>query len=111
MAGRIETQDGPLDFTCRNNRFETNTQRGHPHGRYPARGSVFTEPLLAAEEESGGYSLWLEYVRDHKENDDDYFWLMWYGGDGRPTIPLSGVFRRNDIGEIGRRLASFIPEL
>jgi hypothetical protein len=57
---------------------------------------------------NGGYSLWLEYVEDHKYGDWEGFWMMWYDGRGAPTIPLSGVFDLDQLREMNSRLASFI---
>lgn len=79
-------------YTCRNGRFQTDLSKGKPHGAGNAVGSVFDAPLI----NNGGYSLWLEYVVDHKYG-DECFWLMWYGGNGTPTIPLSGVFDLDPI--------------
>jgi hypothetical protein len=36
--------------------------KGRPHGEGNASGSVFDAALV----NSGGYSLWFEYVEDHK---------------------------------------------
>jgi hypothetical protein len=101
---RIEDHGRRLDYTCENVKFKTDTHRGHPHRAGQAHcGNVFNEPLA----EHDGYSLWLEHVV-HKENHDQCYWLMWYR-DGRPTIPLSGVFWRDDIANMSRLLASFVP--
>ncbi len=90
-------------YTCRNKRFQTDLSNGEPHGVGNAAGSVFDEPLI----ESDGYSLWLEYVVDHKFG-DKCFWLMWYDVNGEPTIPLSGIFNLDQLREMNSRLASFI---
>ncbi len=51
-------------YTCRNSRFQTDISHkgSRPHGHGNAAGSVFDAPLV----DNGGYSLWLEYVEDHK---------------------------------------------
>lgn len=88
-------------FTCANKRYQTNVSKGHPHGPGTAKGSVFPQALV-----NTGYSLWLEHVLS--TDDEEAFWLMWYDGQGLPTIPMSGVFGASDIQEITRGLASFI---
>lgn len=90
-------------YTCRNARFQTDVKRGKPHGASPACGSVFAAPLV----DNGGYSLWLEYVEDHK-NSGSMFWLMWYDGQGSPTIPASGVFDDDQLRAMNGQLSSFI---
>lgn len=90
-------------YTCRNARFQTDVTRGKPHGAAPACGSVFDAPLV----NNGGYSLWLEYVEDHK-NGGSMFWLMWYDGQGSPTIPASGVFDDGQLRTMNGQLSSFI---
>lgn len=99
-----DASGNPIDFTCANRNYETNEQKGHSHGTYgAARGSVFSDCILA----SGSYTLWLEHVTE-KATGEDFFWLMWYDGVV-PAIPLSGVFKKDDLGEIARRLSEFIP--
>lgn len=90
-------------YTCRNSRFQTDLTRGKPHGAAQARGSVFNAPLV----NNGGYSLWLEYVEDHKFG-GNMFWLMWYDGNGAPTIPASGVFDETQLRDMNSQLATFI---
>jgi hypothetical protein len=89
-------------FTCSNSKYETNVQKGHAHGTGNASGSVFPHPIV-----QHGYSLWLEYVTC-KDDGADVFWLMWYDGNGDPTIPLSGVLNADDIQIVSESLASFI---
>jgi hypothetical protein len=91
-----------IAYTCSNRRFETDINKGHPHGAGQARGTVFDQPLIG-----GSYSLWLEHVVD-KYDGRDVFWFMWHDQNGDPTIPLSGVFDAADIREMSSRLASFI---
>ena len=92
-------------YTCRNSRFQTDLSRpgSKPHGIGNALGSVFDAPLV----NNGGYTLWLEYVEDHKSG-DKCFWLMWYDGRGAPTIPASGVFNEDQLKSMNGQLASFI---
>jgi hypothetical protein len=92
-----------IAFTCSNRRFDTNINKGHPHGVGQASGSVFAQSLVA----HGAISLWLEHVTD-KQNASDTFWFMWYDHQGSPMIPLSGVFDATDIQEMAKRLADFI---
>jgi hypothetical protein len=56
---------------------------------------------------SNGWSLWLEHVID-KQNGNEMFWLMWYDPSGKPMIPMSGVFSRNDFEQMVGRLARFV---
>ena len=92
-------------YTCRNSRFQTDllNKHGKPHGQGNAVGSVFDAPLVS----NGGYSLWLEYVEDHKYG-GSMFWLMWYDGNGAPTIPASGVFDLDQLRSMNSQLAAFI---
>lgn len=92
-----------MPFTCRNSRFQTDVTKGNAHGLASAMGSVFDVPLI----NNGANSLWLEYVEDHKYG-DSVFWLMWYDGSGKPTIPLSGVFNLSQLQEMNAQLAAFI---
>lgn len=93
-------------FTCSNSRFETDVGRGYPHGTNKAKGSVFPSQIAG---EDGGFTLWLEHVRDKKNNGGaDIYWLMWYDGRGKPTIPLSGILTSDDIQEIGARFIKMV---
>ncbi len=103
---RIEQSGRFLDYTCKNAGYMTNIRKGRPQGRRSARGSVFVEPLAGTQGE--GYSLWLEHVVGTKNLDDGLYWLMWYK-NGIPTIPMSGVFRKEEIANMVRLLASLIP--
>jgi hypothetical protein len=77
---------------------------GHRHAPFSqSRGSVFECPLVDRDE----YSLWFEHVIS--ESGEQLYWLMWYGPDKRPTIPLSGVMDRDDIAKMQRLFASFVP--
>ena len=103
---RITGPNGsPLDFTCENRRFQTNTGKGHPHGAGEAKGSVLPQPLYSGE----GSSLWLEHVSE-KDGGGSVFWLMWYS-DGKPTIPASGVFGASDLDQIISSLSGLRPSL
>ena len=55
-----------------------------------------------------GYSLWLEHVEEISTKDEVY-WLMWYDGNGMPTIPMSGIFDKDELSEMTKQLASFVP--
>src|SRR5262249_53241030 len=61
-----------------------------PAGATPARGSVFPQRL--ARNPTNGDTLWLEYVRDHKNQYDKLLWLIWYDRDGCPLTVASAVF-------------------
>jgi hypothetical protein len=92
-----------VPFTCSNSRYNTNIEKGKPHGRGEARGSVFDKPLVS----SNGYTLWLEHVIDRKY-DRETLWLMWYKPDGTPTIPMSGEIPADQVKAMASRLAGFI---
>lgn len=104
---RIVNANGQrLPFTCENSGYRTNLEKGVPHGSMSQnRGSVFPAPLV----DHGGWSLWLEHVEDTRDATEVY-WLMWYDHrDGRPTIPLSGVFSRAELANMISQLAAFLP--
>lgn len=103
---RIQSAGRAVDFSCHNHWFQTDLARGYQHGSHPTRGSVFTNALVSG---GNGYTLWLEYVRNHRTGEDGYFWFMWYDQSGFPTIPLSGVFTRDDLAEMSKRIAEFVP--
>jgi len=65
---------------------------------------VFREPLIEA-----GDTLWLEHVLDKSAREPPCYWLMWYDASGIPAIPMSSVLSRDDIANMGRLLASFLP--
>jgi hypothetical protein len=97
----------PIDYTCCNARFRTDTSKGNAHGQQSSRGSVFREPL-AGSQDPGEYSLWLEHVIDTADPTEECYWLMWYR-NGRPTMPMSAILYRDDIANMQRLIASFIP--
>jgi hypothetical protein len=90
-------------FTCENNRFGTDTAKGHPHGKGHPPGSV----LEAALYRNPDCSLWLEHVTEWGKPTDRY-WLMWYDKNGNPIINVSAVLEERDLREISKRLADFI---
>lgn len=91
-------------FTCENRRFATALHKGQAHGAAPVGGSVFPSALFSHPD----YSLWLEYVTDKNDGNSDFFWLMWYDQSGNPTISVSGVFGKDELREMTRRLTDFI---
>lgn len=92
-----------LPFSCGNRRYRTNINKGVPHGASPTRGSVFPVALI-----NHGYSLWLEHVEEIGSGDEVY-WLMWYDSNGTPTIPMSGIFDKAELGEMTKQLTGFLP--
>ena len=108
MPGKqIEENGERLTYTCLNARFKTDISKGHPHGAHSdSRGSVFTEPLA----DHNGDSLWLEHVCDHKHNESDFYWLMWYDSQGRPNMTMSGILNKADLTRMQGLFAGFIPE-
>jgi hypothetical protein len=107
MADHRITQGGlPVEYTCTNYRYETNINKGECHGASATHGSVFRDSLIHTPD---GYSLWLEHAIE-KSTRSEYYWLMWYDAQGKPTIPLSGIFNRADLGQMADRLArDFLP--
>ncbi len=77
---------------------------GKPHGQSLVLGSVFDRELVS----DNGSTLWLEHVESIPDGAKTY-WLMWYDPTGMPTIPLSGALDKEQIQEMARQLASFLP--
>jgi len=97
---RIEEKGKRLNYTCKNSVYMTDTNSGFCHGVQEAKGSVFREALF--DDNQSGYTLWLEYVIAVNHDDKGkYYWFMWYE-DGRPTIPLSGIFGKEDVEKMAR---------
>ena len=99
----IDSSGVRIPFSCGNRRYRTNVNKGVQHGGSSTRGSVFQGPLI-----NHGYSLWLEHVEEI-ETGDEIYWLMWYDNNGFPTIPMSGIFDKDELSEMTRQLASFVP--
>ena len=93
-----------LDYTCQNKRFRTDIEQGYSHGPARTKGSVFEVPLI----DRDGYSLRLEHVEEI-ETGNKYYWLMWYDQEGKPTIPMSGIFDKDELVEMAKNFASFVP--
>jgi len=91
-----------LDYTCENSRFLTNLSMGRPHRpNHDYFGSVFGGALA----DDGEYALWLEHVTNKEDPTGQCYWFMWYK-NGRPTIPMSGIFHRENLENVSRLLAS-----
>lgn len=102
---RIDSPSGRVPFSCENRRYRTNISKGESHSPLSqTRGSVFAAPLI----QHDGYSLWLEHVEE-RETGTELYWLMWYGPEGIPTIPMSGVFDRAELSGMLGRLGGFVP--
>ncbi|SRR5579875_607203 len=91
-----------LSYTCQNAKYRTNILKGHSHGSYSARGNVFSDALITREQ----YTLWLEHVVS--TDGDQWYWFMWYK-DGIPTIPLSGIFDKEDLSKMLASIGTFVP--
>jgi len=101
---RLDDKNGTkISYSCGNRRYRTNIYKGVNHGVCPTRGSVFAVPLI-----NHGYSLWLEHVEEIATGDEVY-WLMWYDSQGKPTIPMSGIFDKDELSEMVKHLSSFVP--
>ncbi|MGH8066348.1 MAG: hypothetical protein ACRERE_14150 [Candidatus Entotheonellia bacterium] len=104
---RITDQNGnAIPFSCQNRGFLTKIHKGFPHQPHiQTLGSVLDEALI----DDGNYSLWLEHVVTRNSHEEVY-WLMWYrNSEGVPTIPLSGIFGRDDLEKMVGRLTRFVP--
>jgi len=99
----LDQNDRPIDFTCQNAKYETNINKGEPHGQGQALGSVFPQSLIGKEESS----LWLEHVVN-RETREELYWLMWYK-KVVPAIPLSSVFTKSDLEVFAQQMARFVP--
>lgn len=94
-------------FSCENRAYKTDIGAGQIHGANSnTRGSVTGQPLVQT---SDGATLWLEHVEEVRNPSQKCYWLMWYKPDGIPTIPLSGVFDRNELGQLAQQLMQFVP--
>jgi len=100
----IDEHRNRINYSCKNRRFSTNTNKGYQHGQSPTKGSVFPTPLINHE----GYTLWLEHVEDI-DSGAEVYWLMWYDPDGTPTIPMSGIFDKLELAEMSKQLTGFVP--
>lgn len=103
---RITQGENRLNFSCRNGKFGTNINRGMSHSPSETPGSVLPEPLAWG---VGGYTLWLEHVEDLSDPDAQWYWLMWYDLEGRPILPGSGIFNRDQLARMASQLMRFIP--
>lgn len=98
-----DTAGNKLSFSCENASYKTDIDKGFQHGKSATKGSVFPSPLI-----SNGYSLWLEHVKEI-DTQADVYWLMWYDDRGKPVIPMSGIFNKQQLSEMAKQLASFVP--
>jgi hypothetical protein len=105
---RIGAPDNPVAFSCDNYQFQTNVMVGYPHSPSETRGSVVSQPLIRNDD---GYTLWLEHVTAKNDRDAHWFWLMWYDGQGLPTMPMSAVFDLHQLGGMIEQLISQREEM
>lgn len=89
---RVTLGEERLDFTCENKGYRTNINKGFSHGTYATTGG---SRLAKALVERHLYTLWVEHVTEISTG-ADWLWLMWYR-EGKPTIPMSGVFSEDDF--------------
>ena len=101
---RITLAGQPVSFTCQNYRYRTDISKGFSSGVRTSKGSVFEMPLAQNSESA---SLWLEHVTN--DSGDTHYWFMWYDAEGKPTIPMSGILDRENIADMSRLLATFMP--
>jgi hypothetical protein len=99
---------GRLPFTCGNRRFMTDLSRGYAHSVLHAdsTGSVLPDAVF----DFGEASIWLEHVVD-RHSGERCFWLMWYNAEGKPTIPMSGVFGVDEIERASSALRDFVASV
>lgn len=94
-------------FSCENRGYKTDIGAGKAHGTQSnTRGSVTGHPLVQA---PNGATLWLEHVEEARNFSQKCYWLMWYDSHGIPTIPLSGVFDKVELGRLAQQLMQFVP--
>lgn len=95
-----------IPFSCENSGYLTNINKGFSHQPYsPTLGNVLDGPLV----DDGYYSVWLEHVVA-KGSNEEFYWLMWYSNaDGKSTIPLSSVFKKDGLQQMVSRLMQFVP--
>ena len=94
-----------MAWFCKNDRYETNSNKGHSHGEGNPKGSVFRDPLSGIVGQD--YTLWVEHISQHKDPNWEGFWLMWYSPKGNPTLPGSAVFDAKDLRQLVSRLSDF----
>lgn len=94
---RIEVNNHPIDFTCKNAQFQTDIS-SPVNSIYP--GSVTPMPIY---DDGGGQILLLEKVVHN--NGKKCFWFMWYYDNGIPILPMSGVIDADDIAEVIRNIS------
>jgi hypothetical protein len=93
---RITDKDGnKLNFTCQNSKYKTDINKGLEHEKGGSKGSVTSEALFKSE----GYSLWLEYVVNVHDEDEQCYWFMYYK-DGLPIMPMSAVIDEETITKV-----------
>jgi hypothetical protein len=101
---RILEEATRLDFTCDNKGYQTNIKHGLPHSPHSqVLGNALKQPLV----DRDGYTLWLEHVIQ-KTDGQNCYWFMWYL-NGKPTIPLSGVFADAELKQIAQLLNDSVP--
>ena len=103
LGDKQRHNEGAMAFRNKNGKYETNTEKGYPHGEGRPGGSVFKEPIFM-----DGYSLWLEHVIEPRSGRDDLYWLMWYDANGRSTTRVSGILSREDLKVLLSKLSSFL---
>jgi hypothetical protein len=106
MGKQIIVDGEAQKYTLENYGFRTDTSKGKPHGIGNALGSVFSEPLFTGDQND---SVWLEHVVG-KGDGKALYWLVWYDSEGKPKIPLSAIFGKEQLVEMSKRIAEFVPE-
>jgi hypothetical protein len=91
-----------LPYTCKNAKFETDTNSGLPHSPGKPGGSYYPQAL--AGNIGASPSLWLEYVVEKPGlKPGRWFWLIWYDPQGCPMTVSSAVFDRAQLREMLER--------
>lgn len=103
----VDPAGNKIEFSCGNDRFWTNINKGYPHGVSSTRGSALKDPVVSPSE-NDGYSLWLEHVVEAK-GEGELYWLMWYDENGKPTISMSAIFNKEELAGMVKQLVSFVP--
>jgi hypothetical protein len=102
---QIKRKGKTLDYTCENNLYKTDINKGYKHyKKHDYKGCVTETPLLKLKNSN---SLWLEYVID-KQSKEKGIWLMWYDKNGYPAIPASAIIYLEHLNEVIKNFISIL---
>lgn len=95
---RIELPDGVrLDWTCQNNKFQTDYQRHAIRVFDDGTNTLRLEPVL----EKGHFP---------STPDEELYWFMWYDNASRkPSIKVSAIFSRAEVKRLAHEIIDRLP--